>query len=108
MEVTVTGSGKSRILLVEDNPADARLFQEAVKEHGSVLQVEVVDNGEDALRFLLREPPFETAAEPRLIILDLNLPRLDGREVLERIKDDPKLRHIPVVILTTSEAESDV
>src|SRR5689334_377828 len=72
------------------------------------MQLDVVDNGEDALRYVLREAPFENAAEPGLIILDLNLPRLDGRQVLARLKADPELRRIPVVIMTTSDAESDV
>jgi chemotaxis family two-component system response regulator Rcp1 len=96
------------VLLVEDNPADVRLFKEALFEHQSDIQLNVVDNGEDALRFVRRQAPFEDCPRPELIILDLNLPKKDGREVLAELKQDPFLRRIPVVVLTTSDAETDV
>jgi CheY-like chemotaxis protein len=96
------------VLLVEDNPADVRLFKEALYEHRSSINLSVVDNGEDALRFVRREGQFSGRPRPDLIILDLNLPRKDGREVLADLKADPNLRRIPVIILTTSDAENDV
>jgi two-component system, chemotaxis family, response regulator Rcp1 len=98
----------AEVLLVEDNPADVRLFREALRDRKAELDLHVVDNGEDALRFLRREGPFHSAPKPDLIVLDLNLPRKDGREVLAEVKQDPGLRRIPVVVLTTSNAESDV
>ena len=91
------------ILLVEDNPADVRLTREALKE--SRVRLQVARDGVEAMA-LLRSAP--AAQRPDLILLDLNLPRKDGREVLEEIKQDDALRHIPVVILTTSQAEQDV
>jgi two-component system, chemotaxis family, response regulator Rcp1 len=94
------------ILLVEDNPADVRLTREALKEAQTPSNLHVVDDGVKALAFLKDgSGKFPT---PDLILLDLNLPRKDGREVLEAIKHDEKLRHIPVVVLTTSQAEQDV
>src|ERR1700710_721119 len=92
------------ILLVEDNPADVRLTQEALREGKVKNNLSVARDGEEALAFLRRE------GEPRpdLILLDLNLPRRDGREVLKEIKSDPRLMSIPVVVLTTSEAEVDI
>lgn len=101
-------NGRPNILLVEDNPGDIRLFQEALSMHGTDDNISVAQNGEDALRMLRRESPFSTAPRPNLVVLDLNLPRKDGRQVLAEIKADPKLRRIPVVILTTSDAERDV
>jgi len=92
------------ILLVEDNPADVRLTQEALREGKVKNNLSVARDGEEALAFLRREG----APRPDLILLDLNLPRRDGREVLKEIKDDPQLRMIPVVVLTTSAAESDI
>jgi two-component system, chemotaxis family, response regulator Rcp1 len=96
------------ILLVEDNPGDVRLTQEALKEGKVRNKLNVVDDGVKALEFLRRQPPYEDAPRPDLILLDLNLPRMSGREVLEAIKADPGLRNIPVVVLTSSEAERDV
>jgi chemotaxis family two-component system response regulator Rcp1 len=92
------------ILLVEDNPADVRLTQEALREGKVKNNLSVARDGEEALAFLRREG----APRPDLILLDLNLPRRDGREVLKEIKDDPQLRMIPVVVLTTSAAEGDI
>lgn len=96
------------ILLVEDNAADVRLTQEALREGKVKNHLSVARDGDDALRFLRRQPPYEKAPTPDLILLDLNLPKLDGREVLRQIKDDRALRVIPVVVLTTSSAEADI
>ena len=96
------------ILLVEDNPGDARLTLEALKEAKVRNRLSHVVNGVEALAFLRREGEYATAPRPDLILLDLNLPRKDGREVLSEIKSDDKLKRIPVVVLTTSEAEEDV
>jgi two-component system, chemotaxis family, response regulator Rcp1 len=96
------------ILLVEDNPGDVRLTKEALKEGKVRNNLHAVDDGVKALAFLRREKPYENAARPDLVLLDLNLPRKGGREVLEEIKRDSLLRHIPVVILTSSEAEQDI
>jgi CheY-like chemotaxis protein len=96
------------ILLVEDNPGDARLTREALAQSKVRNQIHHVKDGEQCVAFLRREPPYEEAPRPDLILLDLNLPRLDGREVLEDIKNDPDLVHIPVVILTSSQAEEDI
>jgi two-component system, chemotaxis family, response regulator Rcp1 len=96
------------ILLVEDNPGDARLSQEALREGKLRNNVYHVKDGVEALAFLKREGAFHLAPTPDLILLDLNMPRKDGREVLAEIKQDPHLRLIPVVVLTTSEAEMDI
>ncbi|MCR4437791.1 MAG: response regulator [bacterium] len=96
------------ILLVEDNPGDVRLTQEAFRENKIRNKLNVVNDGEQALAYLRRQGPYANAARPGLILLDLNLPRVDGREVLAQIKSDPELCHIPVVILTTSQAEEDI
>ncbi len=96
------------ILLVEDNPGDVRLTVEALKEGRVRNQLSVVSDGVEALAFLRNQVPYTDAPRPDLMLLDLNLPKKDGREVLAEIKDDPNLRCIPVVVLTTSEAESDV
>jgi chemotaxis family two-component system response regulator Rcp1 len=96
------------ILLVEDNPGDVRLTKEALKE-GKVMNVlNTVGDGEEALAYLHRQGAYAQAARPDLILLDLNLPRKSGREVLAEIKEDPELKRIPVVILTVSEAEQDI
>ncbi len=96
------------ILLVEDNPGDVRLTREALKEGKVLNTLSVVADGVEALAFLRREERYATAARPDLILLDLNLPRMDGRELLAVIKADAELRRIPVVILTTSAAEQDI
>lgn len=96
------------VLLVEDNPGDVRLTREALKEGKVFNNLSVAKDGEEALAFLRREGEFADAPRPDVILLDLNLPRKDGREVLEAIKSDPSLRTIPVVILTSSEAERDI
>jgi two-component system, chemotaxis family, response regulator Rcp1 len=96
------------ILLVEDNPADIRLTREALHEGKVRNNLNVVVDGEAALAFLRREGNYVSATRPDLILLDLNLPKKDGREVLAEIKEDPSLKQIPVVILTTSNAEKDI
>ena len=96
------------ILLVEDNPGDVRLTREALKESKLLNNLRVVEDGVEAMAYLHREREYADAARPDLILLDLNLPKKDGREVLEEIKGDPALRCIPVVVLTTSTAEQDV
>jgi two-component system, chemotaxis family, response regulator Rcp1 len=97
------------ILLVEDNIADVRLTQEALKEaSNATTRLHVAGDGEVALRFLRREGEHASAPRPDLVLLDLNLPRVDGRQVLEAAKSDPDLRRIPIVVLTTSPAEADV
>jgi CheY-like chemotaxis protein len=98
-------SGKSRswnILLVEDNAADVRLTREVLRHSARNLALHVARDGEQALA-MLKQPP-----EPDLVLLDLNLPRLHGRDVLARMKADPRLKHIPVIVLSTSGADSDV
>jgi CheY-like chemotaxis protein len=97
-----------QILLVEDNPGDVRLTIEALKEAKVLNKLTVVKDGIEALSLLRRQGPHARAARPDLILLDLNLPKKDGREVLAEIKADDKLKHIPVVILTTSQDEQDV
>ena len=96
------------ILLVEDNPGDVRLTQEVFKEGKIHNRMSVAWNGEEALSYLRKEGRFFDAIRPDLILLDLNLPRKGGREVLAEIKEDPKLKCIPVVILTTSQADQDI
>lgn len=96
------------ILLVEDNPGDVRLTKEAFKEGNIAINLNVVMDGVEALKYLKRKEPYAHVSLPDLILLDLNLPKMDGREVLEEIKMDPELRRLPVVILTTSNAEQDI
>jgi chemotaxis family two-component system response regulator Rcp1 len=100
--------GAAEILLVEDNPGDVRLTREALKEGKILNNVSVVEDGVEALAFLRREGKYANAVRPDLILLDLNLPKKDGREVLAEIKVDPSLKKIPVVVLTTSAAEQDI
>ena len=96
------------ILLVEDSPGDVRLTREALKEGKVRNTLHVAEDGEEALAFLRNEGTYADAPRPDLVLLDLNLPRLDGREVLREMKCDPNLKHIPVVVLTTSTADEDV
>lgn len=96
------------ILLVEDSPSDVDLTREALEDTKVSNNLSVVSDGVEALAFLRREGRFADAPHPDLILLDLNLPKKDGREVLAEIKSDPELRRIPVVVLTTSEAEQDI
>ena len=98
----------AEILLVEDNPGDVRLTREAMAEANVLNNLHVAADGEQALQFLNREGPYQDAPRPDLILLDLNLPRKDGREVLRVIKSTAELKRIPVVILTTSKADEDI
>jgi CheY-like chemotaxis protein len=96
------------VLLVEDDPGDVLMTREAFEDHKLKNTLHVVDNGMDAMAFLRKEGEYAEAPTPDLILLDLNLPRMDGREVLAAVKSDEHLGTIPVVVLTTSEAEEDV
>jgi CheY-like chemotaxis protein len=96
------------VLLVEDDAGDVLMTQEAFEHHKLRNQLHVVSDGVEALSFLRREGEFADAPRPGLILLDLNLPRKDGREVLEEVKNDESLRTIPIVVLTTSQAEEDI
>ncbi len=96
------------ILLVEDNPGDVRLTQEAFREGNITVNLEVARDGVEAIAYLRQQPGYEDTIKPDLILLDLNLPKRDGREVLAEIKGDIDLKRIPVVILTTSNAEADI
>jgi chemotaxis family two-component system response regulator Rcp1 len=96
------------ILLVEDNPGDVELTEDALRRSKVATKVSVVTDGEDAMDYLRQQSAYQEETMPDLVLLDLNLPRKDGMEVLREMKDDPNLRHIPVVVLTTSEAERDI
>jgi chemotaxis family two-component system response regulator Rcp1 len=96
------------ILLIEDNRADIRLIQEALKSTAAQCQVAVVRDGMEAMSYLRQGEDFVDAVRPDLILLDLNLPKKDGREVLAEIKSDPALQHIPIIVLTTSRNEEDI
>jgi chemotaxis family two-component system response regulator Rcp1 len=97
-----------QVLLVEDSPGDVRLTQEAFRESDITICLHVAIDGVEAMEFLRHEGAYADAPRPDLILLDLNLPKMDGREVLARIKEDDELKTIPTVILTTSEAEVDI
>ena len=96
------------VLLVEDSPGDVRLTQEAFRAANPSLRLHIAVDGVEALKFLAQEGVHENAPRPDLILLDLNLPRMDGREVLKHIRSDESLKTIPTVILTTSDAEIDI
>jgi len=98
----------AELLLVEDNPADILITREAFADFKITNTLHVVEDGEEAMAFLRREEPYANAPRPDLILLDLNLPRKNGREVLAEIKADPQLKYIPVIVLTTSQSEDDV
>ena len=101
-------NNKIRLLLVEDNPADIDLTIEAFDEAEIEVEIEVVENGEQALNYLYNKGTYTEKPKPNIILLDLNMPKMNGKEVLERVKVDENLREIPVIVLTTSEAEGDV
>jgi len=101
-------TSQADVLLVEDSAAEARLAQEALKETEFPVRLHVASDGVEAMQFLRREGSHTGAPRPKLVLLDLNLPRKDGREVLRDMKADSELRKIPVVILTTSQAQSDI
>jgi len=96
------------VLLIDDNPGDVRLTREALKETGRSTDLSVVNDGVEALRFLRREGPYSNAPRPSLILLDLNLPKSDGRQVLAEIKTDDDLKMIPVVVMTSSDSQHDI
>ena len=96
------------VLLVEDDPGDVVMTREALAESKVLNSLHVVSDGEQALKFLRRQSPYGDAPCPGLVLLDLNLPRVDGHHVLAEVKNDPELRRIPVVVLTTSQAEEDI
>jgi two-component system, chemotaxis family, response regulator Rcp1 len=106
--VSVSSGRPIDVLLIEDSEPDVRLTIEAMKEAKVHNRLSVVEDGVEAMEFLHREGRYQDAPRPDLILLDLNLPRMDGRQVLEEIKNDPALRRIPVVVLTTSRAEADI
>ena len=99
---------KPRVLLVEDNPGDIRLTQEALKESEMDIALDVVSDGEQALDFLMKRNKFADAQRPHIILLDLNLPKKNGVEVLKEIKSHESLKKIPVIVLTTSDADHDI
>jgi CheY-like chemotaxis protein len=103
-----TTAHPARILLVDDDPGDVLITTEALHRASLLHELHVVSDGEEALRFLHRRAEHAQAPRPDLVLLDLNLPRVDGREVLADVKADPGLRSIPVVVLSTSEAEEDI
>lgn len=96
------------LLLVEDNPGDVRLTQEALREAGVATNLTVAQDGQEALQVLTGAPGFENRVLPDLVLLDLNLPKLSGHEVLKRVKSDERLRSIPIVVLSTSNAARDI
>ena len=104
----VERNGPIEILLVEDNPGDVRLTREALKEGKVYSNLHTVKDGVEAMEFLRRQGRYKDAPRPDIVLLDLNLPKKDGREVLQEIKTDEDLKRIPVVVLTTSKAEEDV
>jgi len=104
----VERNGPIEILLVEDNPGDVRLTREALKEGEAYSNLHTVKDGVEAMEFLRKKGKYKDVPRPDIILLDLNLPKKDGREVLEEIKTDDDLKRIPVVVLTTSKAEEDV
>lgn len=106
---TIEARGRTAtVLFIEDSPSDVLMTREALDQAKVLIDLHVIDNGIDALSFLRREGRYPTAPRPDLILLDLNLPKKDGREVLREIKSDEALKRIPVVILTSSSAEEDV
>ncbi|MCY3896027.1 MAG: response regulator [Chloroflexi bacterium] len=107
-EVAQASGAPIEILLVEDNPGDVRLTQEAVREAKIRNTLNVVNDGEQAIAYVRRQGAYADRRRPDLILLDLNLPRKDGREVLQDLKSDPDLHRIPVVVLTSSAAEQDI
>ena len=109
MKQFIGGDGMPiEVLLVEDSPGDVRLTQEAFRDANKSTRLHVASDGVEAMAFLRREGQFANAPRPDLILLDLNLPKMDGREVLAHIKEDNDLKTIPTVILTTSDAEADI
>jgi chemotaxis family two-component system response regulator Rcp1 len=108
MTTTNEGGTATEVLLVEDSPGDVRLTREAFRNAALPIRLHVAADGVEAMAFLRREGAFAGVPRPDFILLDLNLPRMDGREVLAHIKGDPDLKSIPTIILTTSDADADV
>jgi CheY-like chemotaxis protein len=108
MKAIEAGGRPKEVLLVEDSPGDVRLTKEAFRAANASIHLHVASDGIEAIAFLKREGPHVDAPRPDLILLDLNLPKMDGREVLAHIKEDDRLKTIPTVILTTSDSEADV
>jgi len=108
METNKSSLQPIEILLVEDNPGDSRLAKEALKESKLINNLSIAEDGVEAMNFLYKKGKYSNAPRPDLVILDLNLPKKDGREVLAEIKNDDNLKRIPVVILTISKAEEDI
>ncbi|WP_442947726.1 response regulator [Nostoc sp.] len=105
---TITAIMPIEVLLVEDNPGDAQLTRIALEDSKISIHLNVVEDGVEAMAFLRKQDKYVKAAHPDIVLLDLNLPRKDGREVLAEIKGDENLKRIPVVVLTTSQAEEDI
>ena len=108
MDFARNSKQKPRVLLVEDNPGDIRLTQEALKESTVEIALDVVTDGEQAIDFLLKRNKFVDAQRPHVILLDLNLPKKNGIEVLKEVKTHDSLKKIPVIVLTTSDADHDI
>jgi chemotaxis family two-component system response regulator Rcp1 len=108
MSIPTERSSQPHVLLIEDSPGDVRLLREAFSDVNGAIPLHVATDGVEAMEFLSKEGAHESSPRPDLILLDLNLPRMDGREVLARIKGDDTLKTIPTIILTTSEAEADI
>lgn len=108
MDLLRNTKDKPRILLVEDNPGDIRLTQEAFKESSLDIQMDVVTDGEMALDFLFKKGRFADSQKPDIVLLDLNLPKKNGIEVLKEVKADQALKKTPVIVLTTSDADHDI
>jgi len=106
--MNASGPDSLVMLVIEDNPADVVFFREALNATALPAALQVVTNGEDALRFLRRQPPFADVPRPDVVVMDLNLPLKNGREVLQEMRAEPALRTIPVAILSTSNSESDL
>jgi len=104
----IESTGTVEVLLVEDSPGDIRLTREAFRDANAAIHLNVVTDGVEAMAYLRRQGDQVDAPRPAIILLDLNLPRMDGREVLAQIKADPSLKTIPTIILTTSEANADI
>jgi len=107
--IRIPGEGVPvEVLLVEDSPGDVRLTQEAFRDANQAIHLHVASDGIEAMAFLRQVAPFEGVPRPEMILLDLNIPKMDGREVLANIKGDPSLKTIPTIILTTSDAQADI
>lgn len=106
--MSVKASRSITLLLVEDSPGDVRLTREALRDSQLQVRLEVVQNGEDALNFLFQRAKYKDAVRPDLVLLDLNLPRVSGRQVLEAVKQDPDLQLIPILVMTTSNNPQDI